>query len=166
MVPAFTLCPANLFTPSRLPWLSRPLRLVPPPFLCAICCYLFFPAAGPLHWFGFLRPRWKYLVYAQSGEKLAVPVLTAIANLGLVLKNNDLLALAIPLRCSHYLRPVDDWFADRHLVTIGNKQHPVQFDSTALSHIQMLRIYGLPFGYSILLAASFNNSVNFKPPKR
>ena len=69
------------------------------------------------------------------------------------------------LRRGQYLRPVNNRFADCYLVAIGNKQHPVQFDSAALSHVQTLDIDGLALGYFILLAASFNNSVNFKPPK-
>jgi uncharacterized protein with GYD domain len=33
---AFTTCPANFFTPRRFPALSRPLRELPPAFLCAM----------------------------------------------------------------------------------------------------------------------------------
>src|SRR5205814_9966224 len=36
MLPAVTNSPPNRFTPSRLLTLSRPLRTLPPPFLCAI----------------------------------------------------------------------------------------------------------------------------------
>src|SRR4029077_9034179 len=34
--PPVTVCPANVFTPSRCALESRPLRLDPSPFLCAI----------------------------------------------------------------------------------------------------------------------------------
>src|ERR1700750_3240463 len=34
--PPVTVCPANTFTPRRLALESRPLRLEPSPFLCAI----------------------------------------------------------------------------------------------------------------------------------
>src|SRR6185312_17107667 len=40
MLPAVTNSPPNRFTPSRLLTLSRPLRTLPCPFLCAIC-YVF-----------------------------------------------------------------------------------------------------------------------------
>jgi len=93
-----------------------------------------------------------------------VSCLAPVANLGLVLKDNNLIALAVPLRRSQYLRPVNNRLADRYLVAIADKQYPVQFDSAALVRTQMLYIYGLAFGYLILLAAGFNNSVNFKPP--
>src|SRR6266545_6432974 len=36
MLPAVTSSPPNRFTPSLLLTLSRPLRTLPPPFLCAI----------------------------------------------------------------------------------------------------------------------------------
>jgi hypothetical protein len=69
------------------------------------------------------------------------------------------------LCCRQYLGPVDSRLTDRYLVAIGDKQHPVQFNRAALSRTQMLGIYGLAFGYLILLATSFNNCVNFEPPK-
>src|ERR1700693_5097896 len=40
MVPARTTSPVWRFTPSRLAFESRPLRELPPPFLCAIACVL------------------------------------------------------------------------------------------------------------------------------
>jgi hypothetical protein len=93
-----------------------------------------------------------------------VPCLVAVADLGLVLKDDNLLAPAVLLRCSQYLRPVNSGLPDRYLFAVGDKQYPVQFDSASLSRIQVPNIYGLAFGYSILLAAGFNNSVNFEPP--
>src|SRR4249920_395023 len=36
MAPPRTACPPKILTPSRCDWLSRPLRLEPWPFLCAI----------------------------------------------------------------------------------------------------------------------------------
>jgi hypothetical protein len=140
------------------------LRLVPPPFLCAICCHLFFSATSPFDWLGFLHTKRQYLVYAQSGKNLAVSQLAAIAHLGLVLKNNDLLTPAISLCRSQYLCPLDKRLTDGYLIIVSNKQYSIQFDSASLSRFQMLYIYRLTLRYFILLAAGFNNSVNFKPP--
>ena len=92
--------------------------------------------------------------------------LAAIANLGLILEDNDLIAPAIPLRRSQYLRPFNNRLTDRYLVIIGDKQYSVEFDSATFFSTKMPDIYGLTLGYSILLAAGFNNSVNFKPPKQ
>src|SRR3972149_1156392 len=40
MAPASTSVPSKAFTPRRLERLSRPLRELPTPFLCAIACSL------------------------------------------------------------------------------------------------------------------------------
>ena len=40
MLPGTTCSPPNFLTPSRLPAVSRPLRELPPAFLCAIACLL------------------------------------------------------------------------------------------------------------------------------
>jgi hypothetical protein len=142
------------------------LRLVPPPFLCAICGHLFFPAGRRFfNRLAFLRSWWQYLVYRQAGEKLAVSVLAAVADLGLKLEDDNLLVLAVPLRRSQHPRSLNNRLADRYLVAIGDKQYTVQFNVTAFSRIQSPDIYGLTFGYFILFAAGFNNSVNFEPPK-
>ena len=37
MLPASTCSPPKTLTPSRLEWESRPLRVLPPAFLCAMC---------------------------------------------------------------------------------------------------------------------------------
>ena len=91
--------------------------------------------------------------------------LAAVANLGLVFKDSDLLAPPVLLRRSQHPGSVNNRLPDRYLAVVGNKQHPVQFDSAALSRVQTLDIYGLAFGYPVLFATSFNNSVNFEPPK-
>src|SRR5207237_73983 len=54
MVPALTSCPAPVFIPSRWPTLSRPLRELPAPFLCAMpySCVVVFASAATLR-----RPR-------------------------------------------------------------------------------------------------------------
>src|SRR3989304_1802352 len=88
IVPALTVCPANILTPSRWLWLSRPLRLVPPPLLFALVrrllsrdCFLGLLAPRPLHRrFGRLGPGRKNCIDGQAGESLAVPVLPAITN--------------------------------------------------------------------------------------
>jgi hypothetical protein len=94
-----------------------------------------------------------------------MPFLAAVAYLGLVFKDNDFRTPATSLHRSQHFGPVDKRFADGHTIAVGDKQNPVKFHSTALSRIQMFDFYRLAFGYFILLAAGFNNSVNFEPPK-
>src|SRR3954463_8532367 len=47
MLPASTCCPPYLFTPSRRPAVSRPLREEPPAFLCAILQLPYWPPYWP-----------------------------------------------------------------------------------------------------------------------
>src|ERR1700694_3740536 len=59
MVPARTTSPVFRLTPSRLDLLSRPLRELPPPFLCAIGCLLAW-TCGALRRLGGRRARRSY----------------------------------------------------------------------------------------------------------
>lgn len=47
--------------------------------------------------------------------------LLAIAHLGLVFENNDLLALALSLDSGNHLRPWDQRGTHRHLISISDK---------------------------------------------
>jgi hypothetical protein len=165
MVPALTVCPANLLTPSLWLWLSRPLRLWAAPFLCAICCLLFLLAPRFLHRLYVLYSRGEYLIDVQAGKKLAVAVLPAIAYLRFILENDYFLAFAVLLDRGHYSSPVDMRFTDRDIIAVGNKQHFVQFNGAALIRFQTVDFYRLAFGYFILFATCFNYRVNIQPPK-
>jgi hypothetical protein len=151
-------------TPSLWLWLSRPLRLWAAPFLCAICCLLFLLAPRSFHRFDIFRSRWQYFIDIETGEKLTVAILPAITYLGLVLENDYFIALAVLLDRRYHPGPVDQWLTDRDLISIGNEEYSVQFDITTFSRIQTFDVDNLSFGYLILFAARFNNSVNFRPP--
>src|SRR3954464_14506827 len=72
--PPVTAWPENTFTPRRLAFESRPLRLEPRPFLCAIASLL--PDLGD----------------AEPGELLPVTRAAAVPALGLELEHAQLLA--------------------------------------------------------------------------
>jgi len=93
-----------------------------------------------------------------------MPGLLAVADLRLVLKDDNLLALALPLRGGNHLCPINSGRTDNHPFAIGDKQYPIQLNGIALSHIQAFHIYGLTGVYLILPAPGLNNSVNLKPP--
>ena len=94
-----------------------------------------------------------------------MPCLPPVTHLGLILKDNNLLASALSLRGSNYFRPFNRRCAYRYLIPIGNKQYFVQLNSIAFSRVQAVHLYRLARGYFILFATSFNNCVNLKPPK-
>src|ERR687888_904361 len=75
--PPVTVCPENTFTPRRLAFESRPLRLEPRPFLCAIASLL------------------PDLRDAEPGELLPVARAAAVAALGLELEHAQLLAALV-----------------------------------------------------------------------
>ncbi len=91
--------------------------------------------------------------------------LLAEAHLGLIFQNDNFLALAFPLRGSHYLGSRHCGGAYHYLVAIANEQNPRQFYAIALGDAQTVNVYNLPRRYPVLLAANLNNSVNLKPPK-
>lgn len=92
-------------------------------------------------------------------------ILPAITDLGFVLKNDYLIALAVFLHRGHHPRPVNEWLTDGDIITIADKQHSVQFDIATFSRVQTFDVYGLALGYFMLFAACFNYRVNFRPPK-
>src|SRR6185369_7965887 len=72
MLPARTVCPAYTLTPRRCPWLSRPLRVLPCPFLCAMERLL------------------RDLGDAHRGDRLPVPAPAAVVLAALLLEDEHL----------------------------------------------------------------------------
>src|SRR4051812_36280103 len=95
--PPVTVSPAKTFTPRRLAFESRPLRLEPRPFLCAMSVAL--PDLGD----------------AQAGELLAVARAAAVPALGLVLEDPQLLAALV----------ADDLGLDGRLRELGGVEHRI-----------------------------------------
>jgi hypothetical protein len=164
IVPALTVCPANRLTPSRWPLLSRPLRLVPPPFLCAIFLYLFFLTACPF-WFVRFHSRFQYSFDTQSGVELTVSVLMAVAYFRLIFKDDYLIAFTVCLSFSQYPGTFNDRITDGYIFAIGDKKYSIQFNGSTFIRTEAFNIQGLTLGNFILLATSLNYSVNFRPPK-
>src|SRR2546423_11593938 len=70
MVPALTAWPAPVFIPSRWPTLTRPLRELPAPFLCAIA-YSLVVSLGALGLEARRAPPWRAGEDAGSPSALA-----------------------------------------------------------------------------------------------
>jgi hypothetical protein len=95
---------------------------------------------------------------------LAVTVLAAIPNFGLIFEDYYLRSAAILLGSGQDSGAFDDRITDGYVIAIGNHHDPVQLQFTAFVYRQTLDIYSLAFGDLILFSACFNNSVNFGPP--
>src|SRR6266545_2964549 len=102
-VPASTCEPANSFTPSRCPAESRPLRVEPAPFLCAISLCL-------------------DLRDAERRLRLAVAAAAALTGLVLVTEDLDLRALALSHDLRRHFCAVERRLACFHVVTVRDDQ--------------------------------------------
>src|ERR687886_419298 len=86
ILPARKYSPPNFFTPSRFDWLSRPLRELPIPFLCAIAVGALVSLRAALAWqpLGWLfdggSRRWlndtavRFVHLCRRGGQLRAPV--------------------------------------------------------------------------------------------
>src|SRR5512142_1381452 len=104
MLPGITNSPPKRFTPRRLALLSRPLRLEPPPLLCAIC-------QAPIR-NDTTGSATGAAVDVQTGVGLAVPPSTAVAQAGAVLPDKDFLGAVVldHRRCNGC--PIHQWLTD------------------------------------------------------
>src|SRR6185503_2759836 len=108
-VPASTCEPANSVTPSRCPAESRPLRVEPAPFLCAISLCL-------------------DLLDADGGLRLAVAARAALTGLVLVPEDLDLRALAVGHDLRRHFRAVQRRLAGLHVVAVRDDEDVAERD--------------------------------------
>src|ERR1700722_13756128 len=117
MLPASTSSPPNFLTPKRLECESRPLRVLPPAFLCAI---------------------WYLLALSDDRRDFHVGVGLPMRLLALVvlapakLHDPHLVALAVRLDGRRHLGGSDVGRAQRHAGTCTDQQDLVEFNAGAL----------------------------------
>src|SRR5260370_16009275 len=129
--PARTDWPPNGFTPSRLEWESRPFRVLPPAFLCAM-------SANPA----------KKVLYASAcadvrdldlGERLPVGLLPQVVLTAAELHDAHLGALAVADHGGEDLSTLQKGLAQGHIGPLAYQQHFVELDRCARLRIE-------PFG--------------------
>ena len=143
MEPAVTGWPSNLFTPRRLPLLSRPLRLLPPAFLCAIFLYLYL--------FGALLTLDRYALYGQTGVCLAVSESAPVVCLCLVQDREELLAPYLPLELGQHLDAVHRGRTDGELAAFTHGQDIGQLNGGAFPAGETLHVNDVAGAYPVLL---------------
>src|SRR5688572_6710592 len=116
MLPAFTCWPAKRFVPRRWPLLSRPLRELPCPFLCAIVV----PSLA--RFVGLALDRFD----SYLGEALPVPLLAAVVLAPLALEDDELARAALPHDGADHARARHERLADARLAFAGHDQHLVE----------------------------------------
>src|SRR6056297_531587 len=107
MLPASTRSPPKRLTPRNFGFESRPLRVEPPAFLCAICLAL---DAGDL----------------DFGVVLAVAHLFHVVLAALELDDAHLVAAPVADHFGGYLAAVDIRRADTNIVAVGNHQNFIE----------------------------------------
>src|SRR5690606_23157092 len=148
--PATSNSPPKRLAPRRLDSESRPLRVLPPAFLCAITCYLSAGAdAGDL----------------DFGELLAMPKRALVVLAALEFHARDLLGLGVPHDRSGDLAAGKHRGADLHVVTIGNHQHLIEVHRLAFGDVQLLDLQRFTLGDTILFASGLNNGVHVALPR-
>src|ERR1043166_8715152 len=105
MLPAMTCSPPNFFSPSRLLCESRPLRVEPPAFLCAIAVLLGAGDVGDLHF----------------REVLPMALLLVIVLAAAVLDDADLVAAAVRDDLGGDRATLHQRRADGLLVAVGDE---------------------------------------------
>src|SRR5690625_3848067 len=138
ILPAVTASPPKRFTPRRFDWESRPLRVLPPAFLCAITCYpLTSGNAG----------------YFNLGELLAMPQHTLIVVAALELDASDLLGLVVAHDSHRNLAAGHQRCTDLDVIAIGDHQHLIEIHRLAFWHVQLLYFKRFTLGNTILFAS-------------
>src|SRR5258706_8935308 len=143
ILPARTVSPPKTFTPRLWPWLSRPLRELPPAFLCAI------RAIPPLGYFKDFERR----------LQLAVAALPAVALAPLHFKDQDLFRLALvhDLRRDFDVR--ESRRADFDLAVAAGHEHVGEHNPIADLARQTLDLHHVSGRDAVLLAAGPDNHI-------
>src|SRR5688572_16187954 len=114
MLPASTCSPPKRFTPRRFEWESRPLRVLPPAFLCAMTDTCYFDLS-------------KFLPMCLHAQ-----IVLAAAEF----HDGFLLALAVAYHGREHLATLEQRCADLHIGTFAHEQHLTEFNRGARFCIQ------------------------------
>src|SRR5581483_5354108 len=146
MFPARTRSPPNTLTPRRCPWLSLPLRELPPAFLCAIELNSFLCDFHDL----------------QRSQLLPVAALAAVAFAPLFLKHHDLFALPLLENLGRHFDVAERRCADFNIPIAAEHQHVGQRDTVADRALKPLDADDIPRRDAVLLTAGPDNHVRHK----
>src|SRR4051812_6755703 len=150
MLPGITASPPNFLTPRRLPAVSRPLRELPPAFLCAMM-----DAPGR-------RSGDRDVADAHDRQQLPVAVAAAIVLAAALLEDDDLLAPCLLPHPAGDGRTGGSGRAHDRAVA-ADHQHLGEHDRVADLAGQALDLDHLVGGDAVLLAAGLDHCVHGLP---
>src|ERR1700730_17799543 len=147
MLPASTSSPPNFLTPKRFECESRPLRVLPPAFLCAIernSCENLSDDGDDLH----------------IGIRLPMGLLTLVVLAPAKFDYSNLVALAMALDRGNDLGAADVRRSDRHGSTGTHQEYLIEFDASALIRIELLDTHHSTFLDAVLFTARGNHGIH------
>src|SRR6185436_13237827 len=148
MLPASTCSPPNRFTPSRLEWDSRPLRVLPPAFLCAMrvasCAASARADIRDLHF----------------GEGLTMGAAAHVVLATAEFHDGDLVTLAVANHGGDDLAALQERRTDLHIRALAEEQHLAEFDSGTRLGVELLDAQGGVLRDPVLLATGGDNGVH------
>src|SRR5208283_3410429 len=151
MLPASTSSPPNFLTPRRFECESRPLRVLPPAFLCAIYSISSEILSHDLRDF-------------HIGIGLPMSLLTLVVLAAAEFDNTHLVALAVALDGRHHLGAAHIGCANGDRGAGADQQHLVEFDTGALVCVELLDTHHGTFLYAVLLTARGNHGIHGSTP--
>src|SRR6056297_1616184 len=151
MLPASTCSPPNFLTPSRLDSESRPLRVLPPAFLCAISHYLrgIRPSsaggdAGDL----------------DLGEILPMALRPPVILATMELHDFHLARLPLGHDGGLHLAALEVRLADADVVPVADQENPVELDTGAFLGVQLLDTQDSALADPVLFSACGDHGVH------
>src|SRR5579871_4696873 len=148
MLPASTSSPPNFLTPRRFACESRPFRVLPPAFLCAMSVDLLKLT---------LRDDLRDL---HVGVRLAVRAFALVVLAAAELDDAHLVALAMALDGGDDLRRSDVGRADGHRGARTHEENAVEFDARALLGVELFDAHHGAFLNAVLLTARGNHGIH------
>src|SRR5262245_37468447 len=148
MLPALISSPAYDLTPSRFDSESRPLRELPPAFLCAMV----------------VAPSARDAVDLEFGVALAMALVLLIVLAPAHLEDLDLVAAAVAHDGGLDRRAGDGRLPEPHAVAFADHQHLIENDLGAHVRRNLLDLHFLAGGNPVLLAARFHDRVHGAAP--
>src|SRR6186713_2587790 len=155
ILPARTCSPPKRFTPSRLEWESRPLRVLPPAFLCAMSA----KSSKNLSKVG-SGSACADVRHLDLGKRLTMSSLPHVVLAAAELDDADLGGLAMANHGGHNLAALQQGLTQLDVGALADQQHFTEFHGGARLGIQLLYSEKAVLGDTILLSAGGDDCVH------
>src|SRR6185503_8578455 len=151
--PAGTTCPPNTFTPSIFGCESRPLRVEPPPFFCA----MFVDSC--------VRNSGRDRADLELGVRLTMPAVALVVLAAAHLEDANLRVQAVRDHFGFDAGPGEERRACAQVGSLADRQDLIEHHFLAHFSDQLLDLEPVARGNLVLLAPSFDHRVHLRPTR-